>query len=36
MSTGLKMSSLAFECVFYKTKQNAKGGMNFKGLEIQN
>ena len=26
MWTGLKVESLAFKCVFYSTKQNAKGG----------
>ena len=35
MLTGLKVSSLACKCIFYRTKQNAKGGMNFEGLEMQ-
>ena len=36
MSTGLKVSFLARKCVFYRTKQNAKGGLNFEGLEMKN
>ena len=35
MLTGLKVSSLACKFVFYRTKQNAKGGLNFEGLEMQ-
>ena len=26
MLTGVKMSSLAYKCVFYSPEQNAKGG----------
>ena len=32
MLTGLKVVSLACKCVFYRIKQNAKGGLNFEGL----
>ena len=35
MLTGLKVSSLACKCVFYRTKQNAKGRLNFEGLAVQ-
>ena len=35
MLTDLKFLSLASKYVFYGTKQNAKGGMNFEGLEMQ-
>ena len=35
MLTALKLSSLACKCVFYRTKQNVKGGLNFEGLEMQ-
>ena len=35
MLTGLKVSSLACKCVFYRIKQNAKGELNFEGLEMQ-
>ena len=35
MLTGSKVSFLACKFVFYRTKQNAKGGLNFEGLEIQ-
>ena len=31
----LDMSSLACKCVFYRTKQNAKGRLKFEGLEMQ-
>ena len=34
-STDLKVSSLACKCVFYRTKQNTKWGLNFEGLEMQ-
>ena len=33
MSTGLKVSSLASECVFYRPERTLK--VNFEGLEIQ-
>ena len=33
--TDLKVSSLACKCVFYRTKQNTKWGLNFEGLEMQ-
>ena len=36
MLTCLKMLSVAWKCVFYRTKQNAKGGLNFEGLEMKN
>ena len=35
MLTGLKVSSLACKCVFYRAKQNAKRELNFEGLEMQ-
>ena len=35
MLTGFKVSSLAIKCVFYRTKQNVNGGLNFEGLEMQ-
>ena len=35
MITDLKVSFLACKCVFYKTKQDAKCGLNFEGFEIQ-
>ena len=35
MVTGLKVSSLACKCVFYRTKQIAKGRLNVEGLETQ-
>ena len=35
MLTGLKVSSLASKCVYYRTKRNAKWGLNFEGLEMQ-
>ena len=35
MLTGLKVLSLACKCVFYRAEQNAEGGLNFKGLEMQ-
>ena len=35
MLTGLKASVLACKCVFYRAKQNAKGGLNSEGLEMQ-
>ena len=38
MLTGLKMSSLACRCVFYRPEHNAKGEpmeLNFEGLEMQ-
>ena len=35
MLTDFKFSSLASKYVFYETKQNAKGRMNFEGLEMQ-
>ena len=35
MLAGLKVSFLARKCVFYKTKQDAKWGLNFEGLEMQ-
>ena len=39
MLTGLKVSSLACKCVFYRSEHNAKGGhpmgLNFKDLEMQ-
>ena len=38
MLTGLRVSSLAFKCVFYRTEHSAKGGlkeMNFEGLEMK-
>ena len=31
----LDISSLACKCVFYRTKQNAMGRLNFEGLEMQ-
>ena len=36
MLTGLKVSSLACKCVFHRTRQNAKGRLNFEGLEMKN
>ena len=36
MLAGLKVSSLACKCVFYRTRQNAKWGLNFEGLEMKN
>ena len=33
MLTGLKVSSLACKCVFYRTKQNAKSGLNFEPVD---
>ena len=40
MLTGLKVSSLAFKCAFYRTEQNAKGGqprsLIFKFLKCKN
>ena len=38
MLTGLKVSSLARRCVFYRPEQNAKGGPHglfFEGLAMQ-
>ena len=35
MLTGLKVSVLACKCAFYRAKQNAKGGLNSEGLEMQ-
>ena len=35
MLTGLKVSVLTCKCVFYRAKQNAKGGLNSEGLEMQ-
>ena len=35
MLTSLKVSSLACKCVFHRTKQNVKLGLNFEGLEMQ-
>ena len=37
MLTGLKVSSLACKCVFYRLEHNTKGGMklNFEGLNIR-
>ena len=35
MLTGLKVSFLVYKCVFYKTKQDAKWGLNFEGFEMQ-
>ena len=38
MLTGLRVSSLAFKCVFYRTEHSAKGRlkeMNFEGLEMK-
>ena len=38
MLTGLKGSSWACKCIFYRPKHNAKGGplqLNLEGLEIQ-
>ena len=38
MLTGLKVSSLARRCVFYRLEQNAKGGPHglfFEGLAMQ-
>ena len=39
MSTGLKVSSLACKCVFYRPEHNAKGEypmeLNFESLEMQ-
>ena len=32
MLTGLNVAYLACKCVFYRTKQNAKGKLNFEGL----
>ena len=32
----LKVSSLACKCVFYGTRQNAKWGLDFEGLEMKN
>ena len=32
MLTGLKVASMPCKCVFYRTNQNAKGGLNFEGL----
>ena len=32
MLTGLKVASLACKCVFYRTKQNTEGRLNFEGL----
>ena len=32
MLTGLKVAYLACKCVFYRAKQNAKGGLNFEDL----
>ena len=32
MLIGLKVASLACKCVCYRTKQNAKGELNFEGL----
>ena len=32
----LKVSSLSYKCVFYRTESNTKGGpLNFEGLEMQ-
>ena len=38
MLTGLKASSLACKCLFYRPEHNAKGGhmeLNFEGLGMQ-
>ena len=35
MLTSVKKLSLACKCVFCTTKRNAKGGLNFEGLEMQ-
>ena len=38
MLTGLKLSSLACYCVFYRAEHNTKGDhieLNFEGLEMQ-
>ena len=36
MSAGLKVSSLACKCVFYRPEHNVKGKeLNFEGLEMQ-
>ena len=33
MLTGLKVSSLACQCVFYRTKQNAQRGLNLEPVD---
>ena len=35
MITDWKVSFLACKCIFYKTKQDAKWGLNFEGFEMQ-
>ena len=35
MVKGLKMSSLARKCVFYRPEQNIMQGEDFEGLEMQ-
>ena len=35
MLTSVKKLSLACKCVFCTTKRNAKGALNFEGLEMQ-
>ena len=36
MLTCLKVLSVACKYVFYRKKQNAKGRVNFEGLEMKN
>ena len=35
MLAGLKVSSLACKCIFYRTRQNAMWGLKFEGLEMK-
>ena len=35
MLTSLKVSPLAFKCVFYRPEYNAKRELNFEGLEME-